>query len=123
MIQTLSFIGDAFWILGLALVSALSWGAWKRIPVGTKVPVAWKGEVVSVRAHRLPALWLVPVLAFALGVWLKFESRAPGIDFNGALIALGVRATLAPLIAILHMSQVRRALLALEDEGALGPSR
>lgn len=123
MIQTLSFVGDAFWILGLALISALSWGAWKRIPAGTKVPVAWKGSAVSVRAHRLPALWLVPVLAFALGVWLKLESRAPGIDLNGALIALGVRATLAPLIAILHMSQVRRALVALEDEGALEPSR
>jgi len=123
MIQTLSFIGDAFWILGLALISALSWGAWKRIPAGTTVPVAWKGEAVTARAHRLPALWLVPVLAFALGVWLKFESRAPGIDLNGALIALGVRMTLAPLIAILHMSQIRRALVALEDEGALGPSR
>jgi len=119
MIPTLSFVGDAFWILGLALISALSWGAWKRIPVGTKIPVAWKGEAVAARAHRLPALWLVPVLAFALGVWLKFESRAPGIDLNGALIALGVRATLAPLIAILHMSQIRRALATLADEGHL----
>ena len=123
MILTLSFVGDAFWILGLALISALSWGAWKRIPAGTKVPVAWKGDAVSVRAHCLPALWLVPVLAFALGIWLKFESRTPGIDLNGALIALGVRTTLAPLIAILHMGQVRRALVVLEDEGALGPSR
>ena len=119
MIQTLSFVGDAFWILGLALISALSWGAWKRIGPQTRVPVAWKGEVVSARAHRLPALWLVPVLAFILGVWLKFESRAPGIDLNGALIALGVRATLAPLIAVLHMSQIRRALVVLEGEGQL----
>lgn len=123
MIQVLSYAGDVFWILGLALISALSWGAWKRIPAGTKVPVAWKGETVSARAHRLPALWLVPVLAFALGVWLKFESRAPGIDLNGALIALGVRATLAPLIAVLHMGQIRRALATLEAEGALRPSR
>lgn len=123
MIQGLSFAGDVFWILGLALISALSWGAWKRIPAGTRVPVVWKGQAVSARAHRLPALWLVPVLAFALGIWLKFESRAPGIDLNGALIALGVRATLAPLIAVLHMGQIRRALAVLEDEGALGPSR
>jgi hypothetical protein len=123
MIQGLSIAGDVFWILGLALVSALSWGAGKRIGPETKVPVAWKGEAVSARAHRLPALWLVPVLAFALGVWLKFESRAPGIDLNGALIALGVRATLAPLIAVLHMGQIRRALATLEAEGALRPSR
>lgn len=122
MVHGLSYAGDVFWILGLALVSALSWGAWKRIPAEAKVPVAWKGDTPTARAHRLPALWLVPVLAFAIGVWLKFESRAPGIDLNGALIALGVRATLAPLIAVLHMGQIRRALATLEAEGALGPS-
>jgi len=121
MIQALSVAGDVFWILGLALISALSWGAWKRIPAETRVPVAWKGEAVSVRAHRLPALWLVPVLAFAVGVWLKFESRAPGIDLDGALIALGVRVTLAPLIAVLHMGQIRKALATLEAEGQLKP--
>ena len=121
MIHILSILGDAFWILALALMSALSWSAWKRIAPATTVPVAWKGEAVSARAHRLPALWLVPVLAFAVGVWLKFQSRAPGLDLDGALIALGVRLTLAPLTAVLHMSQVRRALVALEAEGQLKP--
>lgn len=121
MIQTLSIIGDVFWILCLALMSGLSWSAWKRIAPDTQVPVAWKGDAPAVRAHRLPALWLVPVLAFAVGAWLKFESRAPGIGMDEALIALGVRLTLAPLVAVLHMSQIRRALATLEDEGNLRP--
>lgn len=121
MIQTLSIVGDVFWILCLALMSGLSWSAWKRIAADTRVPVAWKGDTPSVRAHRLPALWLVPVLAFAVGAWLKFESRAPGIGLDEALIALGVRLTLAPLAAVLHMSQVRRALLALDAAGQLKP--
>ena len=121
MIQTLSIVGDVFWILCLALMSSLSWSAWKRVASDTQVPVAWKGETASVRAHRLPALWLVPALAFAAGVWLKFESRAPGIDLDDALIALGVRLTLAPLLAVLHMSQVRRALATLDAEGQLKP--
>lgn len=121
MIHTLSIIGDVFWILCLALMSALSWSAWKRIAAQTPVPIIWKGDVVTVRAHRLPALWLVPVLAFAAGVWLKFESRAPGISLDDALIAMGVRLTVAPLVAVLHMNQVRRAMITLEDEGALGP--
>jgi hypothetical protein len=121
MIQTLSIIGDAFWILCLALMSSLSWNAWKRIAPNTPVPVAWRGETPSARAHRLPALWLVPVLAFAVGAWLKFESRAPGIGIDEALIALGVRLTLAPLVAVLHMSQIRRALATLDAEGQLKP--
>ncbi len=121
MIHVLSIIGDAFWILCLALMSSLSWNAWKRIAPDTRVPVVWKGEAVSARAHRLPALWLVPALAFAVGAWLKFESRAPGIVLDEALIALGVRLTLAPLVAVLHMNQVRRALLTLDAEGQLKP--
>ncbi|MDO9224240.1 MAG: hypothetical protein Q7U20_11080 [Caulobacter sp.] len=121
MIQTLSIIGDVFWILCLALMSSMSWGAWKRIAPATQVPVAWKGETPSARAHRLPALWLVPVLAFAVGAWLKLESRAPDIALDEALIVLGVRLTLAPLAAVLHMSQIRRALATLEAEGNLRP--
>jgi hypothetical protein len=121
VIQALSIIGDAFWIMVLALVCSLSWGAWKRIAPETKVPVAWKDNAVSARAHRLPALWLVPALAIAAGMWLKLESRAPGLDTNEALIVLGVRLTLAPLVALLHMTQVRRALATLGDEGQLKP--
>jgi hypothetical protein len=121
VIHALSIAGDVFWILALAVMSSLSWGAWKRIGPGTPAPVAWKGDVVAIRAHRLPALWLVPALAFAAGAWLKFESRAPGLGLDGALIVLGVRVTLAPLVAVLHLGQVRRALRTLEAEGELKP--
>ncbi|MDO9222750.1 MAG: hypothetical protein Q7U20_03460 [Caulobacter sp.] len=119
MIQALSIVGDALWIMVLAVMCSLSWSSWKKIPVGTPVPVAWKDGVVTRRVHRLPALWLVPALAIALGVWLKFESRAPGLEAQGAMIALGVRVTLAPLAVLLHLSQVRRALAALDAEGQL----
>ena len=115
----LSIVGDAFWIMALALMFSLSWNSWKRVAPETRVPVAWKDQIVSARVHRLPALWLVPALAFALGAWLKFESRAPGLDLQGGVIVLGVRLTLAPLAAVLHMTQLRRALATLEAEGQL----
>ena len=121
MIHTLSILGDAFWIMALALMCSLSWSAWRRVPADVRVPVVWKGAAVTTRAHRLPALWLVPALAIATGVWLKFESRAPGLELDGALIALGVRLTLAPLAAVLHMNQVRRGLMTLDAEGQLKP--
>jgi hypothetical protein len=53
------------------------------------------------------------------GLWLKFESRAPDLDLQGGVIVLGVRLTLAPLAALLHISQLRRGLATLESEGQL----
>ncbi|NBU27043.1 MAG: hypothetical protein EBS42_02165 [Caulobacteraceae bacterium] len=119
MIQGLSLAGDVFWILCLAVMASVTWAAQKRIPAGTSVPVAWRGQAVLVRAPKLPALWLVLTLAMVLGVWLKFESLALHQTEAGAVILLGVRLTLAPLLAVLQISQVRRGLESLEAEGGL----
>jgi hypothetical protein len=119
VITGLSIAGDVFWILCLAVMSSLSWAAHRRIPAGTRVPVAWNGETVLVRAPKLAALWLIIGLGFAIGAWLKIESRHPDITTAGAIIWLGVRATVAPLLTVLHMTQVRKGLESLEREGAL----
>jgi len=119
MIQGLSLAGDVFWILCLAVMASVTWAAQKRIPAGTSVPVAWRGQAVLVRAPKLPALWVVLALAMALGVWLKLESRALHQTETGAVILLGVRLTLAPLLAVLQISQVRRGLESLEAEAGL----
>lgn len=121
MIQGLSIAGDVFWILALALMASLSWSARKRIPPGHSVPVAWNKDQVVVRAPKLAALWLFPALVFALGAWFKLESRAPDNTTEIAWIWLGVRATVAPLAALLHMTQVRKGLETLDREGALFP--
>ena len=119
MIQGLSIAGDVFWILALAIMSSMSWAAQKRIPKGASVPVAWRDEAVLVRAPKWAALWLLIVVAFAVGGWMKIESRAPDLGLNGAWIWLGVRLTLAPLLATLHLTQVRRGLETLDGEGRL----
>ncbi len=119
MIQGLSLAGDVFWILCLAVMTSVTWAAQKRIPAGTSVPVAWRGQAVLVRAPKLPALWLVLALAMALGAGLKFESQALDQTEAGAMVLLGVRMTLAPLLAVLQMSQIRRGLESLDAEGQL----
>jgi len=121
VIHALSIAGDVFWILGLALMASMSWASWKRIAPGVPVPVVWGGGRPLWRVHRLPALWLVPTLAFAAGIWLKFESRASDLDLTAALVVLGVRAAIAPMVAMLHLAQVRRALETLAGEGQLRP--
>lgn len=123
MIHGLSIAGDVFWILGLALMASFTLAAWKRIPADAKVPVLWKGMAATIRAPRPIALLTLPVLAFLIGVWLKVESRSVGLDIAGAVIGLGVRVTLAPLFALLHIGRVQKALQILEADGALGPPR
>jgi hypothetical protein len=119
VVQGLSIAGDVFWILALAIMFSMSWAAQKRIPAGASVPVAFHGQEVTVRAPKWAALWAVPVLAFALGGWFKFESYAADLTLNGAWIWLGVRLTVAPLLATLHLTQVRKGLEALDREDGL----
>ena len=119
MIHALSIAGDVFWILALAIMTSMSWASRKRIADGLSVPVAWRGDEVRLRAPKWAALWAVPVVAFAVGAWLKIESRGEDLSLNGALIWLGVRVTLAPLFATLHLTQVRKGLETLDREGRL----
>ena len=123
MIRAISIGGDVLWILALALMAAFTLAAWKRIPAGAGVPVLWKAAVPLARAPRWAALLALPVVAFAIGAWLQVESREPGRDLTGALVVLGVRATLAPLFALLHLGRVQKALAIMDAEGALGPPR
>ena len=110
MIHALSIAGDVFWILALAIMTSMSWASRRRIPDGVSVPVAWRGDEVRLRVPKWAALWLVPVVAFAVGAWLKIESRGEDLSLNGALIWLGVRVTLAPLFAIEAADRVCEAL-------------
>lgn len=123
MIFALTIAGDVFWILALALMASFTLAAWKRIPADAGVPVLWKGLSATARLPRWVALLALPIVAFLIGAWLQVESREPGLDLTGALIVLGVRATLAPLLAVLHLGRVQKALAILEAEDALGPPR
>jgi hypothetical protein len=85
--------------------------------------VLWTGLSATRRLPRWAALLALPVVAFLIGAWLQIQSREPGLDLTGALIVLGVRATLAPLLAVLHLGRVQKALAILEAEDGLSPPR
>ncbi len=123
MIHGLSIAGDIFWILALALMASYTLAAWRRIPADAGVPVLWSGPAVTRRAPRWAALLTLPVVAFLLGAWLQIVSRSPNLDLAGAVIGLGVRATLAPVLALLHLGRVQKALQFLEAENGLKPPR
>lgn len=119
MIQGLSIAGDVFWILALGIMASMSWGAMKRIPGTVSMPVVGPGDRVLLRAPRLVALWSLVVVAFVIGALMKIESRSPGIELSAAIVWLGARVTLAPLMALLHLAQMRKSIEILEREGAV----
>jgi hypothetical protein len=123
MVLGLSIAGDVFWIVALAIMASFTLAAWKRIPADAAVPVLWKGATPTLSLSRPLALLTLPVIAFVVGLWLKYESATAGLDLIGALIGLGVRVTLAPLFALLHIGRVQKALVSLEAEGGLTPPR
>jgi|GEM_PF-645706 len=123
MIRGLAITGDVFWVVALALMASFTLAAWKRIPADARVPVLWKGLTPTYRLPRWAALLTLPVLAFLIGAWLQVESRSRGLDATGAVIGLGVRMTLAPLFALLHMGRIAKALQILDAEGGLTPPR
>lgn len=123
MIRGLAIAGDAFWIVAMALMASFTLAAWKRIPADAKVPVLWSGQTVTRRAPRWLALLALPVVAFLIGAWFQVISRAPDMDLAGALIGLGVRVSLAPLLVLLHLGRVQKALQFLEAEDGLKPPR
>ena len=123
MLRGLYIAGDVFWIVALALMASFTLAAWKRIPADASVPVLWNGMIASRRLPRWAALLLLPVVSFLVGAWLQVESRSPTLDLQGAVILLGIRATLAPLLMILQIGRVQKALAILEAEDGLGPRK
>jgi hypothetical protein len=119
---SLSLLGDVFWIAALSLMAGSSRWAWKQIPRGVKVPVQWNREgVATVRLNKGVSLIGLVVIAFAIGAYMKIESLSGVHGFDTLMIVFLVRLTAAPLFAVIHLIQVRRALVTLDEDGQLEP--
>lgn len=122
MQQALSLIGDVFWIGALALMAGSARWAWGRIKPGVAVPMGWdKAGEPRFRAPKVVALAGLTIVAFAIGAYLKIESLQLGLPRDTMIILFLVRLTAAPLFALIQLTQVRRALISLGQEGQLKP--
>jgi hypothetical protein len=116
--NVLGVIGDVLWLLALSIMGGASRMAWSRVK-DVLVPVLWSTSGKTLwRAPRAVALASLPTFAFLLSLWLLVESRKPQ-DLNLAIILLCVRAILAAIFAVAHLTQVRRALNQLAAEGQI----
>ena len=98
----LAYVGDAMWVLCLALMFSVSLRAWRQTAGQATLPF------LGGRMRRDVALWLLPVATFAVSLWLLLRAREA--EGDAALIVFGVRAASAPLLTLLHLRWVKAAL-------------
>ena len=95
--------------------------AMRQIPQGAPVPMLWDSKrMVVLRLPRALGLSLTIAVAFLGGLVLLYFAQT-STDFVPAFIWFGVRAFIAPLIAITHLGHLRRAIQTLGAEGRLTP--
>jgi len=113
----LSIAADILWIVALSIMASASLTAWRRMDADTKVPMQGDPRK-ALRLKRDLALGLPMALAFLFGAALLWGHRSV-TEITYDVIFFGLRATLAAVIAIMHLQWLRGALAALEAEGAL----
>jgi hypothetical protein len=110
-----AYVGDALWVLALAIMFGASRQAQARIPAAVRPPL------MGARLPRGLALWALPGAAFALSLWFALSARTWAEAADPALILFGVRAVSASLLALLHLRWLGASLRTLEREGQLKP--
>lgn len=117
--HVLSLAADGLWIIALAIMASITRTAWRRMTPETKVPLQFhKDGRPAWRMKRDLALVLPMAAAVLFGLALLWGHRSV-TDFTYDVIFFGLRATLAAMIALLHMQWLKQAVAALEAEGAL----
>lgn len=116
----LSIAADTLWIIALAIMASTTRTAWRRMSRETKVPMMFRqdGQPSGWRLRRDVGLILPVALAFLFGAVLLWGHRSvtePSYD----VIFFGLRATLAAMLALMHMQWLKAALAALDAEGEL----
>ncbi len=100
--MVLAYIGDALWVVALAIMFSASRQAWRQTE--GRASVRFLGGLM----RRELALWLLPAASFVASLWLALQAR--GAIGDAAFIVFGVRAASASLVALLHLRWLAAAL-------------
>ena len=120
-LSLLSILGDAMWIVAMAMIASGSQRFWRRLPPDARVPMQFGfGGQPTWRASRGVALVFVPVLATVIGLVLLVAARTAE-SADAQLLIFGVRAFTASTLALAHFLWLTAALKTLAAEGALKP--
>ncbi len=118
----LRILGDALWIIALAMMASSARNAARHVLPGARVPMLFrKSGEPGWRLPRNAAFATTTVLGLAIWLVLLWIGRQTPADLATQIVAFGVRATLAAFMALAHMHWMKAALAALAAEGQLKP--
>ncbi len=121
-ISLLSVLGDAMWIVAMAMIASGSQRFWKRLPAEVRVPMQWSlSQKPTWRAAKPLAFGLTVGIPLVVGLLLSAAARDPSIPPAEVLLVFLVRAFTAPLFVLVHYAWMRASAATLEAEGALKP--
>ena len=118
-ISVLSILGDAMWIVAMAMIASGAQRFWRRLPVEARVPMPWGFS--RIRGGRASVMVVAVGLPLAAGLVLSALARDPDLSPDRVLLAFLARAFTAPLFVLAHHAWIRAASQTLEAEGALKP--
>ncbi|MGA0606007.1 hypothetical protein ACO2Q0_08395 [Phenylobacterium sp. VNQ135] len=118
-LNLLSILGDAMWIVAMALIASSSQRFWRRLPDTARVPMPW--GLGRRRGGRALAVGLAVGAPLVLGLALSAATRNPQLAPDRQLLLFLLRAFLAPLFVLAHYAWLRAAAGTLEAEGTLKP--
>ena len=121
-VSLLSILGDAMWIVAMAMIASGSQRFWKRLPADARVPMQWTlKRKPTWRAGKSLAFGLTVGIPLVFGLLLSAVARDASNTPDEVLLAFLVRAFTAPLFVLVHYAWMRAASATLEAEGALKP--
>lgn len=121
-LSVISILGDAVWIVAMALIASATRGAWARLPADARLPMQWGlGGKPNWRAGKPLALAITVGAPLVFGLVLSAMARSPGLAPDELMILFLTRLTTAPLFVLAHMAWMRAAMRVLDAEGALKP--
>jgi hypothetical protein len=120
-ISVISVAGTLIWVVALSIMAGVSRVAFRQIPENVSVPMLWDNKrVVIWRAPRKLGLVLLLLVGIFGGFVLLYLAQT-AVLVEYAVIWFGVRAMLAALLTLAHLSHIRRAIQTLGAEGRLTP--
>lgn len=116
----LSVAADTLWIIALAIMATTTRTAWARMAAETKVPMMFRqdGRPSGWKLKRDVGLILPVALAFLFGMILLWGHRSV-TNLSYDVIFLGLRATLAAMLTLMHMQWLKAVITYLDAEGEL----
>jgi len=121
-LSVISILGDAVWIVAMAMIASATRAAWARMAADAQLPMQWSADRKPTwRAGKPLALAVTLGVPLVFGLVLSGLARSPGLAADQLTILFLVRVATAPLFILGHMLWMRAALRTLEAEGALKP--